>query len=363
MMTRVACLAVMLLCASSMAGAQEIQLHPKVQRLEVEHAGPFVNISDDGVLCAVDTKALISHDDGRTWEAHDMFGERPLKVRPEQALRRLRDGSIVLIFLNENDRHWKWNKETNSTDGEVWLHTWSARSTDNGKTWTDIHKLEHGYNGAMRDVIETEKGTLVTPVQRYLTEHARHATIAYFSTDKGKSWQASHLLDSGGRGHHDGSIESTLVQLKDGRIWILLRTSLDYFWEAFSSDEGRTWQDFGPTKIDASSSPGILERLESGRLVLLWNRLYPEGDSTVARRGGQHSEAEASWFREELSMSFSDDDGKSWTDPVVIARSPKGGRVSYPYVLERRPGELWITTMQGGLRCKLNESDFVKGSR
>jgi len=29
-------------------------------------------------------------------------------------------------------------------------------------------------------------------------------------------------------------------------------------------------------------------------------------------------------------------------------------------VFEARPGELWITTMQGGLRVKLDERDFVK---
>jgi lysophospholipase L1-like esterase len=33
-------------------------------------------------------------------------------------------------------------------------------------------------------------------------------------------------------------------------------------------------------------------------------------------------------------------------------------RQSYPYVLERRPGELWITTMQGGLRMKINTADI-----
>lgn len=38
-----------------------------------------------------------------------------------------------------------------------------------------------------------------------------------------------------------------------------------------------------------------------------------------------------------------------------------GGRVSYPYLYERRPGELWITTMQGGLRMKLRVADLDVG--
>ena len=50
---------------------------------------------------------------------------------------------------------------------------------------------------------------------------------------------------------------------------------------------------------------------------------------------------QASWQREELSLAFSEDDAKTWTKPVVIARQPGGG-LSYPFVFERRPGELWI---------------------
>ena len=58
-------------------------------------------------------------------------------------------------------------------------------------------------------------------------------------------------------------------------------------------------------------------------------------------------------------MAFSEDDGKTWTEPVVIARD-LGKRQSYPYVYERRPGELWITTMQGLVRIGFREADFAR---
>ena len=57
-------------------------------------------------------------------------------------------------------------------------------------------------------------------------------------------------------------------------------------------------------------------------------------------------------------IEFSADDGKTWTEPAVIARAKKGW-IAYPYLFEARPGELWITTMQGGLRVGLREQDFV----
>ena len=56
---------------------------------------------------------------------------------------------------------------------------------------------------------------------------------------------------------------------------------------------------------------------------------------------------------------MSEDDGKSWTKPVVIARVKRGG-LAYPYLFEAHPGELWITTMYGSLRIKLSEKDFSR---
>ena len=43
-----------------------------------------------------------------------------------------------------------------------------------------------------------------------------------------------------------------------------------------------------------------------------------------------------------MSVAFSEDDGLTWTPPLVIARQP-GGQLSYPFLFERRPGEIWLT--------------------
>ena len=51
----------------------------------------------------------------------------------------------------------------------------------------------------------------------------------------------------------------------------------------------------------------------------------------------------ASMHREDLSIAFSQDDSRSWTRLVVIARQP-GGQLAYPYVHEREPGLLWVFT-------------------
>jgi hypothetical protein len=104
----------------------------------------------------------------------------------------------------------------------------------------------------------------------------------------------------------------------------------------------------------------LVTRLASGRLLLCWNRLYPEGRSEFPLTGGdgQWSEVPVSNHREELSIAFSDNEGQTFTDPVVIARR-HGAWLAYPRVFEFKPGELWLTTMQGGLCLRLREADFV----
>ena len=146
-----------------------------------------------------------------------------------------------------------------------------------------------------------------------------------------------------------------------------MRTNWGTFWEAFSDDEGLSWKEIKPTGIAASSAPGQLKRLASGKLVLIWNRRFPDGKDTYPLRGGdnQFSEVAASNHREELSIAYSDNDGKTWSKPKVIAKShvvqnkdTTKAWISYPYIFEVKPGELWVTTMQGDLRMKLIEKDF-----
>ena len=186
----------------------------------------------------------------------------------------------------------------------------------------------------------------------------RFFTLEYWEDD-GKTWKKSNIIDLGkygGYGDHGGGCEAAIVELTDGRIWMLLRTPRGRFSEAFSADQGLTWTDIRPAKIEASSSPGVLQRLASGRIMLAWNRFAPGRPKRIGRR-------------EQLSVAFSEDDGKTWSDPVVVAqnRTPEGEkpqyyRVSYPSVFEYEPGVVWITASQGGARLILREQDFTGGS-
>lgn len=325
--------------------------------------GPFIRLADSTIMTVEGNRTLLSHDEGKTWTAGSLIADTTsFDISPGALIRTTRN-IIILSFDNLKEKaNWNWRKDIHDSPGAL-LPAYAVRSSDGGRTWDAPVKLHDDWTGANRDIIQTKDGSVVltTMIMRHHPGH--HTVLTYTSKDEGKTWKASNIIDEGGTGNHSGVMESTLVQLKDGRLWMLLRTNWGNFWQSFSDDDGMTWKETGPTNIDASSSPGLIKRLQSGRLVLVWNRLFPEGAMEYPLRGGEGnlSEVPANWQRAELSIMFSDNDGISWSKPVVVAKvTGKGDQLSYPYVFEAQPGELWITTsFRGNLGIKVKEKDFV----
>ena len=339
----------------------------KAEEIKDLKMGPFTRLKDGSVLTVEDTKSLISKDEGKTWEAYEIF-EQPdnFTISDERAVLQTRNGVVIIAFMNLKERaNWNWQESISDSPGAI-LPTYTARSLDGGKTWQNVQKLHNEHTGAIRDMIETRSGNVIFTSMMMRHNPGHHTVLTYTSRNEGEDWERSNIIDLGGIGHHSGVTEATIEQLSDGRIWMLMRTNWGSFWETTSTDEGIKWKDIKPTNIAASSAPGLLKRLQSGRLMLVWNRRFPEGQDNYPMRGGdnQWSEVANSNHRQELSVAFSDDDGKTWNKPRVIAKvyeeneRPRTRRVSYPYVFEAKPGVFWITTMQGGLRIRLNEKDI-----
>lgn len=344
-------------------------IHPKAEEIPGLKTGPFVRLGNGDILTVEGNKSCISKDEGKTWTEYSIFTDSSrFEIRIERALIRTKEGVIILAFANDREKaNWNWQNDIADSPGSI-LPTYAVRSLDEGKTWEYPQKLHDEWTGANRDIIETKNGNVVISSMMMRHNPGHHTIVTYTSKTNGLNWVRSNVIDLGGVGHHSGVTEATIEQLRDGRIWMLMRTNWGVFWEAFSDNEGLTWKNFKPTKIDASSAPGLLQRLESGRLFLVWDRANPEGQSSYRMSGGDgiSSEVAHSNNREELSVMFSDDDGKTWTKPVVIARVTEKSKIknlAYPRVFEARPGEIWITTTYAGfageLSIKLYEKDFL----
>jgi hypothetical protein len=341
----------------------KLSLHPALEPMRIAAPGPFVHAGRRGLLALDHRQVLTSRDRGRSWKPQPLLDYGPrdkeFKISSERVLMRTRSGAIILSFMNLNERLWLWRNELKDALPGTRIPHYVMRSLDDGRSWQDVSMLHQEWTGEIRNIIQLKSGRILLSSMKFLHNPGRHSVLTYRSDDDGVTWQPSHLIDLGGCGHHGGVTEATIEEVEGGRVLMLLRTNWGRFWRAFSDDGGESWRDIAPSGIEASSAPGLLKRLASGRLLLLWNRLYPQGKTSFPLTGGdgQWSEVPVSNHREELSLAFVDEQGELATKPVVIARQ-KGAWLSYPRVLEYRPGELWLTTMQGGLCVRLHERDF-----
>ncbi|MBX7257101.1 MAG: glycoside hydrolase [Candidatus Hydrogenedentes bacterium] len=123
------------------------------------------------------------------------------------------------------------------------------------------------------------------------------------------------LQERGGvRNRPLGLLESTVVQLKDGRVVMLMRAEYGGFlWRTESADNGRTWKEAWQTDIPNPTSLAALIRLPDGRIALIHNAT----GGMVGQRG----------VRDPLSIWLSDDEMESW---YVKADVITGGQLAYP---------------------------------
>jgi len=329
-------------------------LHPKAAALPFTHQGPFVTTADGATLCFDDKNALRSRDGGTTWTNTPLFAPaKPEKFQPslERALLRTREGVIIAAWINLAERKqpagWRWG-ETGVKWTDFILPTYTCRSIDDGKTWEAPVKLSDPWCGCVHSMIQMRSGRIVLVGQEIIPQW-RHATVMWVSDDLGQTWQRSNMLDYGvGTHDHAGSLEGTVIEKNDGSLYLLLRTESGFLWEATSKD-GLKWDGLRQTKIASVTCCPQLYRLADGRMALLWNappRHLPKSPSS----------------RAELSLAFSSDEAATWSKPVVIAANyALRARVSYPYLYELRPGEVWVTTMQGSLRMKASLADLSTG--
>ena len=331
--------------------------------------GPFIRLSDGSIFSPTwNNTCAISNDEGQTWIEYPMVD--PVKYTTGSPVAvQTRKGTIIVGFFNGKEKSpLNWDKTTHCYDPSAKLPACITYSKDNGKTWSEPLTLHDEWTGMNREILETKDGHIVLSTMKMRNNPGRHCVLTYVSSDDGVTWTPSNVLDNPtSAGDHGGLMEATVTQLSDGRLWMLIRTNWDYFYESFSSDNGLTWSEYQKTDIDASSSPGALLRLQSGRIILVWNRLYRNGENTIARKGGDSnlSDVAASWQREEFSMMYSDDDGKTWSSPFIIAKNalpPNKTRtwLTYPFVFEHTKGVIWVSSRDGKFRIAVNEIDLPK---
>jgi hypothetical protein len=109
----------------------------------------------------------------------------------------------------------------------------------------------------------------------------------------------SELFVSVNRAAYDCE-EPTVVELKDGRLLMHLRTELGRIYRSFSKDQGLSWTRPEAMQIAASCTPHMIRRIPStGDLLMVWNQVSRQEITT-----GLH--------RHRLSCAISKDEGQTW---------------------------------------------------
>jgi|MDTC01.1.fsa_nt_gb sialidase-1 len=214
------------------------------------------------------------------------------------------------------------------------------RSSDDGKTWAaekptihpdskgnppSMHMNDHGIT--LRH--GKHKGRLIRASRYYGKENNRkewpdHYTNAIYSDDHGKTWHTSDPFPENGTG------EACIAELSDGRLYYNSRVH----WqerpnntrrrEAWSSDGGKTWNDWriieilpdGPQDTNYGCMGGLVRLPVTGKDILLYSNC--ESDS-----GRHHGTVWASF-----------DGGNTWP----IKRLVTEGKFAYSSMTAGRPG-------------------------
>lgn len=164
-----------------------------------------------------------------------------------------------------------------------------------GDTSPDVATIcQRDYIDFFQPVVLEDKKRLIacSHICESTKEYAHHYVPTLFiSDDGGNTWQIKPLQScprfvqtpphQGMRWENNGS-EPTLTRLKDGRLWLLLRTAQNYMYECFSYDNGDTWTNPTPSAFHMTLTTPFALTLQDGRTVLFWNNTHPlpEQDKT-----------------------------------------------------------------------------------
>lgn len=158
--------------------------------------------------------------------------------------------------------------------------------------------------------------------------------FTYVSDNDGISWQQSSIVtapDHTGGGFHKGirwnhgAVESTVIELNNGKLWMIMRTAQDNHYSAYSDDGGLTWSASEPSPFYGTITMPTIGRLQDGRMLFLWCNTTPLPET---------EEANGVWDdvftnRDAIHAAISEDDGKSWTGMRELYLNPMRNDTNY----------------------------------
>ncbi|MGQ9731228.1 MAG: sialidase family protein [Candidatus Zipacnadales bacterium] len=264
-----------------------------------------------------------STDGGKTWSAPSVIVDSQWDDR-NPAVGQMADGTIIVAYAEAQTYNAQGQWDT--TAGE--FIQFYVTSKDNGASWSEKKLL---YSGAIRGgspfgrIITLSDGTALLSMYgsrdpawkgEPTEEEVKGSTMSAYviSRDNGETWEDFTVVAP--TGHN----EMTLLALSDERLIAMCRTVSGAVNQFDSTDGGKTWH--GPKPVtQASQHPPDVQRLSSGRLLLVWgNRREPLG----------------------VGSAISEDEGATWDyeHRVQLAWTSNNGDCGYPSLVQLEDGTI-----------------------
>lgn len=296
--------------------------------------------------------AASSDDDGNTWSP------TRLVINPTDAPTGLPRRALVGNFWTDpTGKLWLfYDQSMGYYDGRAGAWAITCENPDAANpTWSAPRRIWHG--ATLNKPIILKNGEWLMPISLWGRNKIGPASLknefkeldefrmanVFVSTDKGTTWTRR-----GGVSIPQSDFdEHMFVELKDGRLWLLARTTYGIA-ESYSSDQGHTWSEAQPSKIKNINARFHLRRLASGRLLLV--------------KHGQIEERTAK--RSYLTAFVSEDEGQTWKGGLML--DERTG-VSYPDGFQAPDGTIEIIYDHNRakdreiLMAKFTEEDVLAG--
>ena len=247
----------------------------------------------------------VSADGGKTWTGEDAVvlpNEGGMNIMSVSLLRMGR-GDIGLFYLRKNSEQ----------DCRPYLRV----SSDEGATWSEprcIVESPVSYYVVNNDrIIRLKSGRIVIPAARHDWKgkgmDGRAHMVCFLSDDDGATWRPSESVMYNQRVMLQ---EPGVVELKDGRLMMFIRTDGGSQYLSWSEDGGSKWTEPVPGDLKSPLSPASNKRIPAtGDLLAAWND--HEGIAPELAKA-----------RTPSAVALSKDEGKTWTTRRNLSADPNG---------------------------------------
>jgi len=305
-----------------------------------------------------------SHDNGKTWNWPQVVYDGPIDDRDAGVLETPQGSILVTTFTSlayadglekalkipaGNPAAWpdlklrEWtavHDRISPEQRQMELGNWMLRSTDGGVNWSSRYRVPvnspHGPVALKNGHLLYVGAALWTP-QRLVG--------ACTSTDDGLTWEWTATIPTRPGDNPLEYHELHAVEASDGTIICHIRNhnnpNARETLQTESTDGGKTWTT--PHPIGVWGIPSHLLRLKDGRLLMSYGyRRKPFGNQA----------------------RLSEDNGKTWGEPITLSDDGIGGDLGYPSTVECDDGTLvsvWYERLKDSPLAQLRQTRWKLG--